>query len=120
MRSDKNGSGRLAAEDRQRDQDRQPEVHEERGGGPSPEGGEERRRPEVTQLSFAEVMQCIQEGREIPGVKKLDITPSNQNPTPSQMERIHKPWERDLSPNGCWASTSVDPHDKHVSGETSR
>lgn len=53
---------------------------------------------EVTQLSFAEVMQCIQEGREIPGVKKLDITPSNQNPTPSQMERIHKPWERDLSP----------------------
>lgn len=53
---------------------------------------------EVTQLSFAEVMQCIQEGREIPGVKKLDITPSNQSPTPSQMERIHKPWERDLSP----------------------
>uniref|UniRef100_A0A3Q1BW31 Peroxisomal membrane protein PEX14-like KPWE domain-containing protein n=1 Tax=Amphiprion ocellaris TaxID=80972 RepID=A0A3Q1BW31_AMPOC len=39
------------------------------------------------------VMRLIQEGKEVPGVKKLDIQPSNQSPTPSQMVRILKPWE---------------------------
>lgn len=48
---------------------------------------------EVKQLSFAEVMRLVQEGKEVPGAIKLDIKPSNQNPTPSQMERIPKPWE---------------------------
>ncbi|KAG7519203.1 hypothetical protein JOB18_003874 [Solea senegalensis] len=48
---------------------------------------------EVTQLSFAEVMRLIQEGKEVPGAIKLDIKPSNQSATPSQMERILKPWE---------------------------
>uniref|UniRef100_A0A3P8U2R8 Peroxisomal membrane protein PEX14-like KPWE domain-containing protein n=1 Tax=Amphiprion percula TaxID=161767 RepID=A0A3P8U2R8_AMPPE len=48
---------------------------------------------ETQQLSFAEVMRLIQEGKEVPGVKKLDIQPSNQSPTPSQMVRILKPWE---------------------------
>ncbi|GAA6216590.1 uncharacterized protein C6orf226 homolog [Lates japonicus] len=48
---------------------------------------------EVKQLSFAEVVHLIQEGKEVPGAKKLDIKPSNQSPTPSQMERICKPWE---------------------------
>lgn len=48
---------------------------------------------EVTQLSFAEVMRLIQEGQEVPGALKLDIKPSNQSPTPSQMERVLKPWE---------------------------
>ncbi|KAM9341901.1 uncharacterized protein KZ484_014580 [Pholidichthys leucotaenia] len=45
------------------------------------------------QLSFAEVMQLVQEGKEVPGVTKLDIQPSNQSPTRSQMKRIVKPWE---------------------------
>nr|XP_030279459.1 uncharacterized protein C6orf226 homolog [Sparus aurata] len=48
---------------------------------------------EATQLSFAEVMRLVQEGKEVPGVKKLDIKPTNQSPTPSQMERRSKPWE---------------------------
>lgn len=48
---------------------------------------------EVRQLSFAEVMQLVQEGKEVPGITKLDIQPSNQSPTPSQMERRLKPWE---------------------------
>lgn len=47
----------------------------------------------AAQLSFAEVMRLVQEGKEVPGVAKLDIQPSNQSPTPSQMERILKPWE---------------------------
>uniref|UniRef100_A0A3Q1EH51 Peroxisomal membrane protein PEX14-like KPWE domain-containing protein n=1 Tax=Acanthochromis polyacanthus TaxID=80966 RepID=A0A3Q1EH51_9TELE len=34
---------------------------------------------ETQQLSFAEVMRLIQEGKEVPGVKKLDIQPSNQS-----------------------------------------
>lgn len=48
---------------------------------------------ETKQLSFAEVMQLVQEGKEVPGVTKVDIEPSNQNPTPSTMERMLKPWE---------------------------
>lgn len=52
---------------------------------------------EATQLSFAEVMRLVQEGKEVPGVKKLDIKPTNQSPTPSQMERILKPWEMSAS-----------------------
>uniref|UniRef100_A0A8C4NVG3 Peroxisomal membrane protein PEX14-like KPWE domain-containing protein n=1 Tax=Dicentrarchus labrax TaxID=13489 RepID=A0A8C4NVG3_DICLA len=45
------------------------------------------------QLSFAEVMRLVQEGKEVPGATKLDIKPTNQSPTPSQMGRILKPWE---------------------------
>ncbi|KAM7405122.1 hypothetical protein PAMP_012407 [Pampus punctatissimus] len=48
---------------------------------------------EAKQLSFAEVMRLVQEGKEVPGVTKLDIQPTNQSPAPSQMERILKPWE---------------------------
>lgn len=48
---------------------------------------------ETQQLSFAEVMKLVQEGKEVPGALKLDIQPSNQSPTPSQMERRLKPWE---------------------------
>nr|XP_020473434.1 uncharacterized protein C6orf226 homolog [Monopterus albus] len=48
---------------------------------------------EATKLSFAEVMRLVQEGKEVPGAIKLDIRPSNQSPTPTQMERIPKPWE---------------------------
>uniref|UniRef100_A0A3B5AEJ9 Peroxisomal membrane protein PEX14-like KPWE domain-containing protein n=1 Tax=Stegastes partitus TaxID=144197 RepID=A0A3B5AEJ9_9TELE len=54
---------------------------------------------ETKQLSFAEVMRLIQEGKEVPGVKKLDIQPSNQSPTPSQMVRTLKPWETASSSN---------------------
>ncbi|XP_014840607.1 PREDICTED: uncharacterized protein C6orf226 homolog [Poecilia mexicana] len=48
---------------------------------------------ETKQLSFAEVMQLVQEGKEVPGVTKPDVQPSNQSPTPSQMQRVQKPWE---------------------------
>uniref|UniRef100_A0A1A7XLA6 Uncharacterized protein n=1 Tax=Iconisemion striatum TaxID=60296 RepID=A0A1A7XLA6_9TELE len=48
---------------------------------------------QTTRLSFAEVMQLVQEGKEVPGVSKLDIKPCNQSPTPSQMQRVLKPWE---------------------------
>ncbi|KAM6982081.1 uncharacterized protein LKV04_012775 [Tautogolabrus adspersus] len=48
---------------------------------------------EVKPLSFAEVMKLVQEGKEVPGVKTLDVKPTNQSPTPSHMDRILKPWE---------------------------
>lgn len=48
---------------------------------------------ETTQLSFAEVMRLVQEGKEVPGVKRLEVKPSNLSPTPSQMGRVLKPWE---------------------------
>uniref|UniRef100_A0A3Q2ZST0 Peroxisomal membrane protein PEX14-like KPWE domain-containing protein n=1 Tax=Kryptolebias marmoratus TaxID=37003 RepID=A0A3Q2ZST0_KRYMA len=44
-------------------------------------------------LSFAEVMQLVQEGKEVPGLTKPDIKPSNRSPTPSQMKQVPKPWE---------------------------
>uniref|UniRef100_A0A3P9MYH2 Peroxisomal membrane protein PEX14-like KPWE domain-containing protein n=1 Tax=Poecilia reticulata TaxID=8081 RepID=A0A3P9MYH2_POERE len=47
----------------------------------------------LSQLSFAEVMQLVQEGKEVPGVTEPDVQPSNQSPTPSQMQRVQKPWE---------------------------
>ncbi|PWA31631.1 hypothetical protein CCH79_00006504 [Gambusia affinis] len=49
---------------------------------------------ETKQLSFAEVMQLVQEGKEVPGVTKPDVQPSNQSPTPSQMQRVQKPTRR--------------------------
>lgn len=48
---------------------------------------------EAKQLSFAEVMRLVQEGKEVPGATKLNIKPTNQSPTPSQMGRRLKPWE---------------------------
>ncbi|XP_077369410.1 uncharacterized protein LOC144013917 [Festucalex cinctus] len=48
---------------------------------------------EVKSLSFAEVMRLVQEGKDVPGVTKVDIQANNLSPTPSQMERICKPWE---------------------------
>lgn len=53
---------------------------------------------EATQLSFAEVMRLVQEGKVVPGVRKLDVKPTNQSATPSQMERILKPWEISSAP----------------------
>ncbi|KAA8578784.1 hypothetical protein FQN60_002308 [Etheostoma spectabile] len=48
---------------------------------------------EAGQLSFAEVMRLVQEGKEVPGATRLDIKATNQSPTPSQMQRRLKPWE---------------------------
>uniref|UniRef100_W5MEE7 Uncharacterized protein n=1 Tax=Lepisosteus oculatus TaxID=7918 RepID=W5MEE7_LEPOC len=44
-------------------------------------------------LSFAEVFQLIQCGKEVPGLQKLNISPCQQSPTVSQMSRRPKPWE---------------------------
>ena len=45
-------------------------------------------------LSFKDVIRLVQAGETVPGQgTHLDITPSNNNPTPSQMERVLKPWE---------------------------
>ncbi|CAG03908.1 unnamed protein product [Tetraodon nigroviridis] len=52
----------------------------------------------ATPLSFAEVMQLVQEGKEVPGVTKMDVQPTNQSPTPSRMERMRKPWEISAAP----------------------
>lgn len=57
---------------------------------------------EGTQLSFAEVMQLVQEGKEVPGVRKLEVKPSNQSPAPSQMERLQKPWETSPASEGAF------------------
>ena len=49
---------------------------------------------EATILSFKDVIRLVQAGETVPGQgTHLDITPSNNSPTPSQMERVLKPWE---------------------------
>ncbi|CAL8319486.1 unnamed protein product [Merluccius merluccius] len=49
---------------------------------------------ETQVLSFQEVVRLVQAGEQVPGLgTHVDITPSNQNPTPSTMERVLKPWE---------------------------
>uniref|UniRef100_A0A3B4E185 Peroxisomal membrane protein PEX14-like KPWE domain-containing protein n=1 Tax=Pygocentrus nattereri TaxID=42514 RepID=A0A3B4E185_PYGNA len=53
--------------------------------------------PQGGPLSFAEVFRMIQAGEEIPGLQKLDIKPSNQQPTVSQMLRKLKPWEKTIA-----------------------
>lgn len=45
------------------------------------------------QLSFQEVIRLIKAGEEVPGLLKMDIKPTYQIPTASQMERRLKPWE---------------------------
>ena len=61
--------------------------------GPGLSGGD----PDGTEtqvLSFQEVVRLVQAGEQVPGLgTHVDITPSNQNPTPSTMERVLKPWE---------------------------
>lgn len=47
-----------------------------------------------TTLSFAEVFRLIQAGEEVPGLRSLNVTPTRQTPTVSQMPRRHKPWEK--------------------------
>ncbi|KAG9333237.1 hypothetical protein JZ751_012957 [Albula glossodonta] len=49
---------------------------------------------ECQPLSFAEVFRLIQAGEDVPGIQKLDVKPSLQSPTASQMPRRPKPWER--------------------------
>lgn len=48
-------------------------------------------------LSFAEVMRLVEAGEEIPGLSKIYIKPSNESPTPSQLVRRLKPWEKTLT-----------------------
>uniref|UniRef100_A0A670KD07 Peroxisomal membrane protein PEX14-like KPWE domain-containing protein n=1 Tax=Podarcis muralis TaxID=64176 RepID=A0A670KD07_PODMU len=46
-----------------------------------------------TSVSFSEIFRLVQAGQDIPGLQKLNITPTNGSPTPSQMARRPKPWE---------------------------
>ncbi|XP_028667613.1 uncharacterized protein LOC114659344 [Erpetoichthys calabaricus] len=50
-------------------------------------------REDCNTLSFQQVFQLIESGQEVPGIKKLNITACNQEPTASQITRRRKPWE---------------------------
>lgn len=75
------------------EQQEQNSVLDRLPGGGDKQTAESRAEAETTQLSFAEVMRLVQEGKEVPGVKRLEVKASNQSPTPSRMERVLKPWE---------------------------
>ncbi|XP_067678712.1 uncharacterized protein [Haliotis asinina] len=44
-------------------------------------------------LKFSEVIDFIQSGKTIPGLKTVDVKPTNADPSPSTMDRKTKPWE---------------------------
>lgn len=46
-----------------------------------------------TSASFSEILHLVQTGQNIPGLQKLNITPTHKSPAPSQMARRPKPWE---------------------------
>ncbi|XP_033001360.1 uncharacterized protein C6orf226 homolog [Lacerta agilis] len=48
-------------------------------------------------VSFSEIFRLVQAGQDIPGLQKLNITPTNGSPTPSQMAPRPKPWENNPS-----------------------
>ncbi|XP_046366853.2 uncharacterized protein LOC124142424 isoform X2 [Haliotis rufescens] len=45
-------------------------------------------------LTFSEVIDFIQSGKTIPGLKTVDVKPTDADPSPSVMGRKPKPWER--------------------------
>ena len=45
------------------------------------------------ELSFAEIAELIQSGKPIPGLSQIEVVPTNEAPTPSQLPRAKKPWE---------------------------
>ncbi|XP_071942347.1 uncharacterized protein [Antedon mediterranea] len=44
--------------------------------------------------SFMQILQLVQEGKDIPGVEDIVVEPTNKPPTASKMERTPKPWEQ--------------------------
>lgn len=87
------GGGETGREEDGGKEDHQTETLSEPQPGDEGEG-EDPGEPKV--LSFTEVMRLVQAGEPVPGLvdgTHLDVAPSNQNPTPSQMERVLKPWE---------------------------
>ncbi|XP_078144515.1 uncharacterized protein LOC144542323 [Centroberyx gerrardi] len=87
------GSSRLTSTDRSTEQLDQQTLSGSDSGISENNSEETSTDTGAAQLSFEEVMRLVQAGEEVPGVIKLDIQPSNQNPTPSQMGRMLKPWE---------------------------
>uniref|UniRef100_A0A8C4SB10 Peroxisomal membrane protein PEX14-like KPWE domain-containing protein n=1 Tax=Erpetoichthys calabaricus TaxID=27687 RepID=A0A8C4SB10_ERPCA len=52
----------------------------------------------------------LKSGQEVPGIKKLNITACNQEPTASQITRRRKPWEADCIQMPCACSPCVFVH----------
>lgn len=48
---------------------------------------------EDSSVPFSEILHLVQTGQEIPGLQKLNISATQENPTASQMPRRSKPWE---------------------------
>lgn len=44
-------------------------------------------------LTFTQLMELVQAGKQIPGVEELNIEATNAAPTPSVKEAVKKPWE---------------------------
>ena len=44
-------------------------------------------------VSFYDLMWMIENGEKIPGVDDLDVQPTNETPTASNVNRLRKPWE---------------------------
>ena len=48
---------------------------------------------EESTLSFAEIMEYIEAGKPVPGLKQVDVDATNEQPTESVLAKKKKPWE---------------------------
>ena len=44
-------------------------------------------------INFGELIEMIQKGIQLPDIEELNIEPTNEKPTPAQLNRPQKPWE---------------------------
>uniref|UniRef100_A0A671DRT7 Peroxisomal membrane protein PEX14-like KPWE domain-containing protein n=1 Tax=Rhinolophus ferrumequinum TaxID=59479 RepID=A0A671DRT7_RHIFE len=54
-------------------------------------------------VTLSQLLQLVQQGRELPGLKRRDIAATHGEPTASQLPRRPKPWE------AAWATGLADP-----------
>ena len=60
-----------------------------------------------TSLSLAEVMELVQRGEPVPGIRQIPSTLSEEKPTPSTMQPRPKPWETRLDQTPAQTQTQT-------------
>ena len=64
-------------------------------------------KPASTSLSLAEVMELVQRGEPVPGIRQIPNTLSEETPAPSTMQPRPKPWETRLDQTPAQTQTQT-------------
>ncbi|XP_062953712.1 uncharacterized protein C6orf226 homolog [Cynocephalus volans] len=62
--------------------------------GPAPAPAQSAR----SSLTFSQLLQLVQQGRELPGLERRLIAATQEEPTASRLPRKPKPWEAGAEP----------------------